>query len=681
MKNISIAKVFLIINGLLFSFLVVLAGLSIKSYLLNRKLNELQEKRIEIQKLAIDYRESIEEHSNNVRAFVASTNENYENEAEKIHLIREGKLPNEEGVTISLKNRTNQFTFSPAEYQKIDESNEAYQTCYEIHREAINAVKGNFNDGFGNYSIEKEPDIELAKQLVFSDEYEEHLENAIEPIDELIEHIEKRTRKEVTTLKEKNLLFAKFMDIATMVIIVLLVISYMIVRKKVISPIRDLIKYSEKIAIGDVSFNIEKKFDDEIGALTDAFRKMADGLKEKSHFVSEIGNGNYDIKFTQLSNKDIMGKNLLSMRRSLIINREVEEKRKQEDAQRRWTTEGLAMFADILRKDNNNIKKLSQNIIINLVKYLKANQGGLFILNDEKKEKKIELIACYAYDRLRKEKNEINTDEGLIGRVLYEKKAIYITEIPDNYLSITSGLGYATPNSLLLVPLKQNNEVLGVVELASFNKFTENEIDFVETVGESIASTIITTKINERTSKLLMESREQAEVLAAQEEEMRQNIEELQSTQEAFDSKEKEHLEEIDKLSGNLELVEHTLIQCQENNNSLLSAIDNLVLYAELDEKGTYLSVNKQYEVVFGEKTIEKMPGNTFTRYLHADNLISETEFKEMLNTLSEGKTINKTYQLRVQNKNVWLRSSFSPVFDTNSNLHKIVLISLTVDK
>ncbi len=83
----------------------------------------------------------------------------------------------------------------------------------------------------------------------------------------------------------------------------------------------------------------------------------------------------------------------------------------------------------------------------------------------------------------------------------------------------------------MLIPLKMNDIVHGIIELASFNPFEKYQEEFIDKVSESVATTIATVKINIRTAKLLKESREQAEELALKEEQMRQNMEEFQAAQ------------------------------------------------------------------------------------------------------------------------------------------------------
>jgi GAF domain-containing protein len=230
----------------------------------------------------------------------------------------------------------------------------------------------------------------------------------------------------------------------------------------------------------------------------------------------------------------VLGNALIDMRNNL-------QKVAEEDKIRNWTTEGLARFGETLRKNNDNITRLADEIIANLVKYLGANQGGLFIIHEERDGTKyLNLAACYAWNKKKYLEQKIHEGEGLTGQAWLEKDTVFLTEVPDNYVNITSGLGEANPSSIVIIPLKVNEEVFGVVELASFHIFKEYEIDFVEKIAESIASTISSVKINERTQELLQESTQMTEQLRSQEEEMRQNMEELQATQEEMQRAQKD---------------------------------------------------------------------------------------------------------------------------------------------
>ena len=299
-----------------------------------------------------------------------------------------------------------------------------------------------------------------------------------------------------------------------------------------------------------------KEATDEIGEISAALNSLVKGLKDISNFSMEIGKGNFNSEFKPLSDKDILGNSLIKMRGELRNAAIEEEKRKKEDDQRNWSTQGIAKFSDILRQNNNNLSDLTYNIISNLVNYLNANQGGIFIINDNdptRSDLYLEMSSCYAYNRQKFLKKSFNPGEGLIGRCYQERETIYLTDIPKDYIKITSGLGDDNPTNLLIVPLLYNDQVYGVIEIASFAQIENYHVDFVEKIGTSIASTISAVKINLQTTKLLEQSRQQAEEMASQEEEMRQNMEELRATQEETARKETNMLNELKELKKELD--------------------------------------------------------------------------------------------------------------------------------
>jgi PAS domain S-box-containing protein len=248
-----------------------------------------------------------------------------------------------------------------------------------------------------------------------------------------------------------------------------------------------------------------------------------------SEFVKEIEKGNLNIEYQfneESGSENALSASLVSLRNQLK-NYAVEEK------ERNWVTEGLARFIDILRSKNNDMNELTDDIIRNLIKYLEANQGALYIINDnDEQDIYLEIKACYAFERKKYINQRIDVGEGLAGQAVMEKETIYMTEIPESYLRITSGLGEGSARNLLIVPLKLDDQVLGVLEIASFSLFKKYQIEFVERLGESIASTVKAVKINQRTNKLLQDTQEQTQQLREQEEEVRQNMEELSATQE-----------------------------------------------------------------------------------------------------------------------------------------------------
>lgn len=317
---------------------------------------------------------------------------------------------------------------------------------------------------------------------------------------------------------------------------------------------------------------------DEIQEMSEALNESINGLNNKVNFANHIGQGELNSEFELLSEEDVLGKSLLEMRSSLVKADKEDALRKLEDEKRRWSNEGLAKFSDILRQNNDNLENLATEIIMNLVDYLKANQGGLFILNDEDKENvHFNLLSAFAYDRRKYLQKHIQIGEGLIGTCAVEKKTIFMTAIPQDYIEITSGLGGANPTSLLIVPMKLEDDVLGVLEIASFNVFEKHEIEFVEKLAESIAGTMSAARINIRTNELLERSQQQAEEMAAQEEEMRQNMEELQATQEESTRKTAEMEGLVEALNTSSYVIEYDMegyIQKVNDNYLTLLQLD-----------------------------------------------------------------------------------------------------------
>jgi GAF domain-containing protein len=287
----------------------------------------------------------------------------------------------------------------------------------------------------------------------------------------------------------------------------------------------------------------------EIGLVAEQINDTLEDLRDATDFVIAIGEGKLDIDYRSLDKHYAGGNNILAD--SLIGMQARLKALNEEEGKRQWANEGLAKFVDILRSSNDDLTLLGDKIIAALVQYTSSNQGSLYILNDEDASNKhLELIALFAFDTKKFIQQKIKLGEGILGQTYLEKETNYLTNLPEDYIRITSGLGDANPKSILIVPLKVDTQVYGMIELASFNAYLPHEIAFVEKLGESIASTLASVRSAQRNRQLIQQFQQQTEEMRAQEEEMRQNMEELQATQEEISRKEKNYLVRIQELEN-----------------------------------------------------------------------------------------------------------------------------------
>jgi len=259
-------------------------------------------------------------------------------------------------------------------------------------------------------------------------------------------------------------------------------------------------------------------------------------LQQASEFIEHISDGDYAAEWKGLNeankavNEGSLAGRLTDMRDQLKLM-------KQEEEARLWSNEGLTKISEIVRNNQNDLTVLSNEVVRFLTKYMGAQQGGLFVLKNEADGKYLELTACHAYDRKKFIERKIELGVGLLGQTFLEGETTMLTKLPQGYTYITSGMGEATPGCLLIVPMKYNDVIEAVAEIAGLETFEKHQIAFIEKAGEFIASALQSARTTEEMKRLLETSQRQAEEMRATEEELRQNVEELTATREAMERK------------------------------------------------------------------------------------------------------------------------------------------------
>lgn len=420
--------------------------------------------------------------------------------------------------------------------------------------------------------------------------------------------------------------------------------------REVNNTVNEITRFASELTLGKLPASLKLGNTKELKGISALFNSFVDSLREKIRFASNLGAGIAENVLVPLSDEDKLSNAMLNMEKSLNMAKEEDRKYKAEEQKRAWANEGIAKFSEILRAQTDNLSTLSDQIILHLVKYLEANQGSIFLYNDTNDhDHHLELLSSFAYDRKKFIHKRIELGEGLVGTCALEKQTIYITDVPDNYIEISSGLGDAPPRNIIIVPMKTESNILGIMEIASFNLFKKYEIDFVEKIAQNIASTFASVKININTNRLLEQSKRQAEEMAQQEEEMRQNFEELQATQEESARKEAEIA-------------------------SLITAVDNSSLVIQTDLDGRITEVNNKFSQAVKIRKDELM-GRSL-KSIFAFNSQAD-DFYNLIRDLKQGILVTRHEQIEMgDGLSLFFEMSYSPISDRDGKPYKVFAIA-----
>lgn len=343
---------------------------------------------------------------------------------------------------------------------------------------------------------------------------------------------------------------------------------------------------------------------DETGTVAVNLQALTNQLGQLKEFAEKIKIGKFSEETPLFHEHSELGIALREMYKGLneITIRDMERNR---------TNEGIALFSSLLR-EYADAQTLYDSLIKNLVKYLNANQGGIFVKQEnEEGEEFLELKSVYAYDRKRFIEKKIERGQGLIGQIWLEKEPIYMPQVPPNYTEVASGLGSSAPRAVLLMPMINNEGVvLGVLEVASLHAFEDYEIDFVRSVGEMIVSAIASIKGGERTQALLQEAQRISDLVQAQEDGMRQEMQSI--------------VTQRNQLASQNQLLQ---IRFEDFDNSL-----NVM---ELDLKGTIFRANEQMLEALGYD--ENAVFNEHLSKFVGERIIQSTAFQHLWQNVLEG--------------------------------------------
>ncbi|MEJ7644176.1 MAG: HAMP domain-containing protein [Chryseolinea sp.] len=262
--------------------------------------------------------------------------------------------------------------------------------------------------------------------------------------------------------------------------------------------------------------------------LTENVNQLAANLTTQVRSISEVASAvtkgdltrtiRVDAKGELEALKDTINQMITNLRETTLRNQDQD-----------WLKSNLAKFTQMLQ-GQKDLKTVTKRILSELAQVVSTHYGAFYILQQEEETQLVmlKLFAAYAYKEEKTIPREFAIGEGLVGQCAFEKERILLTNVPNNYIKINSGLGKGKPANLIILPVVFENNVKAVIELASLDVFSETHLDFLDQLTESLGIVLNTIETNTRTEELLAQSQSLAGELKTQQEELRRTNDELQ---------------------------------------------------------------------------------------------------------------------------------------------------------
>ncbi|QYF92813.1 response regulator [Massilia sp. PAMC28688] len=184
----------------------------------------------------------------------------------------------------------------------------------------------------------------------------------------------------------------------------------------------------------------------------------------------------------------------------------------QKNAQQDWLKTNLARFTRLLQ-GQRDLQAVTRLILSELAPLVSAHHGVFYMMDSQEMDARLRMIASYGYRSSRKLATSFLPGEGLVGQCALEKTRIWLTDVPRDYIVVSSGLGAAPPTNIVVLPILFEQQVKAVIEIASLDRFTETHLSFLDQLMESIGVVLNTIEANSRTESLLTQSQSLAQEL------------------------------------------------------------------------------------------------------------------------------------------------------------------------
>ena len=336
----------------------------------------------------------------------------------------------------------------------------------------------------------------------------------------------------------------------TAITILLVLIIALVITRRLVKPIRTITAWVNRVASGDYVQVDVISGHNEISELSHSFAEMTEKLRR-------------------------------------VIN----------DNQRKsWQQDGQAGLNNSIRGEQE-IAELCKNIVSYLAQYLDMQTGAMYVVDDDKQ---LQLMGSYAWSQRKQTKNSFELGEGMVGQAALEQQTIELTNLPDDYMTVESGLGMTSPRSVIVMPLIYENEVKGVLEFGLLKPLTEDHKAFLEQSVESVAISINSAQYRTRVNQLLGKTTKQSEAMREQQEELKAVNDELENRARILEESQEELQAQSEEMQrSNVELEEKTEMLQQQKAEIERKNLDIELSSKTLEDKAKELELASKYKSEF----------------------------------------------------------------------------------
>jgi HAMP domain-containing protein/signal transduction histidine kinase/CheY-like chemotaxis protein len=281
----------------------------------------------------------------------------------------------------------------------------------------------------------------------------------------------------------------------------------------------------------------------------------------------------------------------------------------QQNAEQDWLKTNLARISSLMQ-GQRDLQTVSRMLMSEISPLVKAQHGAFFMVDtgeDGTAAPTLRLVSSYGYKKRKNLSNEFLFGEGLPGQAALEMKSILVTNAPEDYVKVTSGLGEASPVNLMVLPILFEEQVLAVIELASLNPFGEVDLSFLDQLSETIGVVLSTIIANNRTEDLLEEQRRLAQELQSQSEELQAQQDELKRSNTELEEQAKSlraseellQTQQEELRQTNEELQDKAALLAQQNRDIEVKNAEIERARLALEERAEQLALSSRYKSEF----------------------------------------------------------------------------------